>query len=214
MKSIGSRKTGLIVFWIGAVYLLAMGWAYSWRMVPTAQDVGPGAMASLVGFVWALSAAVGAVLVVIGAAIAARVERRFFWVLIVGALVFTAWRMMGTTQTLIPALFGIGGGLIAASFVGSAWSWTKIRPTLGGSARRGADLRMIGGFFYVVAAWDMCGLLSVGNFVLRPELAQEYGVTLASTINAGSTILVLFALGSVCTFLGQRATQKGVSAKA
>jgi hypothetical protein len=139
-------------------------------------------------------------------------ERRLFWpLLIVGILIFVAWRVIGTTSQLWPPLFGIGGGLITLFFLGSVWNWAGMRPALSGPERTGSDLRMVGYVFYVVAAWDLCGLLGIASFVLRPELAQKFAIPHSSTINAASTILVLLVLGWGFTFFGQQVAMQAKS---
>jgi len=202
-KASASRQIGWVVFLIGGLYMLGMGWLYSWWMVPAANEIGPDAMSGAVGFIWALSAPLGSVLVAVGAALIAQVERRLFWsLLIVGILIFIAWRVIGTTSQLWPPLFGIGGGLITLFFLGSAWNWARMRPALSGPEKTGSDLRLVGYVFYVVAAWDLCGLLGMANFVLRPELAQKFAIPHSSTINTASTVLVLLVLGWGFTFFG------------
>ena len=213
-KTLTSQKIGWVVFGIGALYMLGMGWLYSWWMVPATREIGPENLSGAVAFIWALSAPLGSILVVVGAALMAQVERRLFWLLIVGSLFLTAWRVIGTTSQLLPALFGIGGGLITLFFLGSVWNWARMRPALSGPERTGSDLRMVGYVFYVIAAWDLCGLLGIGNFVLRPDLAQEFAIPLGSTINAASTILVLLVLGWAFTFFGQRMALRAKSESA
>jgi hypothetical protein len=151
----------------------------------------------------------GAFIVAIGAALIANVERRAFWLLILIIVLFIAWRFLGTTSQLVPALFGIGGGLITLFFVGSVWHWARIRPALSSSARTGSDLRMVGFVFFVIAAWDLCGIFGMSNFVLRPELASKFNVPLGSTINAASGVLVLLVLGWGFTYFGQLKSKQG-----
>jgi hypothetical protein len=160
-------------------------------------------MAGLVGFMWALSVPLGAFIVAIGAALIAKVERRSFGLLILMLILFTFWRIAGTTSRMVPALFGIGGGLITLFFLGSAWHWARIRPALSGAGKTGSDLRMLGFVFFVVAAWDLCGIFGMANFVLRPELAEKFAVPIGSTINAASGVLVLLVLGWGFTYFGQ-----------
>ncbi len=62
---------------------------------------------------------------------------------------------------------------------------------------------MVGLIFFVVAAWNLCGVFGVGNYVLRPELAARFSVPLDNTIDTASYILVLLVLGWAFTFLGQ-----------
>ncbi len=198
-----SQRIGWIVFWTGAIYMLGFGWLYSWWMVPAANQSGPSAMASLVGFIWGLSVPLGAFIVAIGAALIARVERRVLGLLILLLVLAIIWKMVGTSSQMTPPLFGIGGGLITLFFIGSTWLWARTRPTLSGAAKTGSDLRMVGFIFFVVAAWNLCGILGVGNYVLRPELAARFAVPLSSTIDTASYILVLLVLGWGFTFLGQ-----------
>ncbi|MFC2053897.1 hypothetical protein ACFLV7_06300 [Chloroflexota bacterium] len=206
-----SQKIGWVVFLIGALLMIGLGWLYSWRVVPAANLVGTEAYSGLLGFLWALSVPLGAFIVAIGAALIAKVERRVFWLLILLLVLFTAWLMVGTTSQIVPALFGIGGGLITLFFVGSVWHWASIRPSLSGSDKTGSDLRMVGFIFFVVAAWDLCGLLGMANYVLRPELAQKFEVSLGSTINSASGVLVLLALGWGFTYFGQLKSLQGQS---
>jgi hypothetical protein len=198
-----SQKIGWVVFLIGALYMLGLGWLYSWWVVPAANQAGTEAYSGLLGFLWQLSVPLGAFIVAFGAALIAKVERRVLWLLILLIVLFTAWRVVGTTRQVVPALFGIGGGLITLFFVGSIWNWARIRSTLSGSDKTGSDLRMVGFVFFVIAAWDLCGLLGMANFVLRPGLASKFNVPLSSTINAASGVMVLLAVGWGFTFFGQ-----------
>jgi hypothetical protein len=198
-----SQKIGWVVFTIGGLYMLGLGWLYSWWMVPAANQFGSDAYSNLLGFIWALSVPLGAFIVAIGAALVARVERRVFWLLIVLVVLFTAWRIAGTSRQMIPALFGVGGGLITLFFIGSTWHWARIRPRLSRAGKTGSDLRLVGFIFFVVAAWDLCGIFGMANYVLRPELADKFPIPIGSTINAASTVLVLLVLGWGFTFFGQ-----------
>lgn len=198
-----SQKIGLVVFTIGGAYMLGLGWLYSWWMVPAANQIGSDAYSGLFGSVWALSVPLGAFIVAIGAALIARVERRVFWLLILLVVLSIVWKMVGTSSQMIPALFGVGGGLITLFFIGSTWLWARTRPTLSGAGKTGSDLRMVGFIFFVVAAWNLCGIFGMANYVLRPELAAKFSVPIGSTIDSASYVLVLLVLGWGFTYLGQ-----------
>jgi hypothetical protein len=62
---------------------------------------------------------------------------------------------------------------------------------------------MLGSTFFVIAAWDLCGLFGVGSFVLRPELADRFQVPHTNTIAAASGVLILLVLGWGFTYFGQ-----------
>ena len=202
MKTL-SQKVGLALFLIGAAYMFGLGWLYSWSVVPVANQLGSDAFSGSLGFAWELSVPVGAFIVALGAALIARVERHIFWLLILLIVLFTAWSIAGTTRQMIPALFGIGGGLITLFFLGSAWQWARTRPTLTAAGKTGSDLTMVGLIFFVEAAWRLCGIFGVGNYVLRPELAAKFAVPIGRTINGASTVMVLLVLGWGFTFFGQ-----------
>jgi hypothetical protein len=204
-----SQKIGWVVFMIGVAYMLGLGWLYSWWVVPAANQFGSDALSDLSGFIWALSVPLGAFIVAIGAALVARVERRVFWMLILLVVLIAAWRMTGTTSLMVPALFGVGGGLITLFFVGSSLHWARIRPTLSGAGKTGSDLHMVGSIFFVVAAWELCGIFGIGNYVLRPDLADKFSVPIGSTIDSASGVMILLVLGWGFTYFGHWISRQG-----
>ena len=203
-----SQRIGSVIFTISAVYMFGLGWLYSWRVVPAANEYGSAAYSGLLGFLWQLSVPLGAFLVAIGAALIARIERHVLWLLVLLPFLFTIFKMAYTTSQMIPALFGINGGLIMLFFLGSTWHWARTRPTLTGAGKTGSDLRMVGFLFFVVAAWYLCGIFGMGNYVLRPELADRFSVPIGSTINAASFVQLLLVLGWGFTFFGQRISRQ------
>lgn len=201
-----SSKMGWVIFGIGALYMLIMGWLSSWWVVPTIRQTGLDGLPGVAFFfVWQLAAPVGALLVAIGAAFVAGVERPRKTAIIGGSLVVVLWLFfsMGAIQQVIPPVFGIGGGLIALAFLGSLWDWARSRPGLSGVARTGADLGMAGQVFYLIAAWYLCGLLGAPTFLLRPEQAMTL-IPENNAISLGTTILICMTLGSLFVFLSRR----------
>lgn len=79
---------------------------------------------------------------------------------------------------------------------------------LTGAVTTGSDLRMVGFIFFVVAAWDLCGIFGIANFVLRPELADKFSVPISSTINSASSVNILLALGWAFTYFGQLVSRR------
>jgi hypothetical protein len=67
---------------------------------------------------------------------------------------------------------------------------------------------MVGYIFFVVAAWDLCGIFGIANFVLRPELAEQFSVPLSSTISSASGVNILLALGWGFTYFGQQISRQ------
>lgn len=60
----------------------------------------------------------------------------------------------------VPGVFGVGGGLIVAAFLGILWLWARRRATLEGAAQAAANLQLTGYAFLVIAMWYLCGDLS------------------------------------------------------
>src|SRR3989304_7546782 len=113
-----SQRIGWVIFAIGGVYMFGLGWLYSGWVVPAANQFGGAAYSGLVGFLWQLSVPLGAFIVAIGAALTARAERRVIWLLILLLVLITGWKMAYTSSQLVPAFFGVGGGLITLFFLG------------------------------------------------------------------------------------------------
>lgn len=203
-----SQKIGWAVFSVGGVYMLGLGWLYSWRMVPAANQIGSEAYSGWLGLLWQLSVPVGAFIVAIGAALAAKAERRVIWLLILLLVLTSAGKIAYTSGQMIPALFGAGGGLIMVFFLGSTLQWARTCPTLTRAGKTGSDLRMVGHIFFVAAAWFLCGVFGIGNFVLRPELAASFSVPIGNTINAASFVMILLVVGWGFTFAGQYMARK------
>ncbi len=204
-KTIASMA-GWVLFGFGALYMLLMGWLSSWWVVPTIRQAGLEGLSGTTFFLfWQLAAPVGALLVAIGAAFIARVERSRKAAILVGSLMVTIWLVfsMGAIRQVIPPIFGIGGGLITLAFLGSSWDWARSRARLSSTARSGADLVMAGQVFYLIAAWYLCGLLGAPTFLLRPEQALTI-LPENFAISIGTTILICLTLGSLFMYLSRR----------
>jgi hypothetical protein len=200
-----SQKIGLVLFWVGAVYMFGVGFLSSWWFVPAIREAGFSNLAApgSVTFFWGISAPLGAMLVAIGAGVYARVGRRVTVVLVLGSVAVVALSAMWPVRTVVPALFGIDGGLITVFFLGLLWNWARSRRSLSSSERLGSDLSMVGHVFFLFAAWFLCGVLGAPIFTLRPELLEKYGM-LSSAASMGSLVSVYFVLGWGFTFFGHR----------
>jgi hypothetical protein len=213
MQSTSTTSTnGLVVYGIGAALMLVLGFAASWWYVPAIRAAGMNELSAPGGltFLWSISAPLGALLVVIGGGLYARAEGRTIALLIVGSLILIAVTALWPVRQVIPALFGIDGGLITLFFLGLVWHWARSRPVLSESEQLSSDLHMAGHVFFVVAAWYLCGLLGAPTFALRPKLMDEYG-TLSSAASLGTMISVYLAIGWGFTYAGQRVALRAKS---
>ena len=80
-----------------------------------------------------------------------------FAVLLVDML--SKWQIV-PTPAHVPPLFGVGGGLIVASFLAILWLWVKKRATLEGPTKNAAHLQLAGYALLFIAMWYLCGNLS------------------------------------------------------
>ncbi len=205
-----SSKVGWVIFGLGALYLLLMGWLSSWWVVPNIRQSGLDSLPGIAFFlVWQFAAPIGGLLVAVGAAFIARVESSRKAIIIAASLVMVAWLYisLGVIKDVVPPLFGIGGGLISLAFLGVAWDWAQNRPRLSSADRTGADLGMAGQVFYLIAAWYLCGLFGAPTFLLRPELAMSI-IPEGNAVSLGTTVLICMALGSIFTFFSRRVVLK------
>ncbi|UCE00492.1 MAG: hypothetical protein JSV42_07160 [Chloroflexota bacterium] len=208
VTEVPTSKAGWAIFGIGAIYMLLMGWLSSWWVVPTIRQTGlEGLPGAAFFFFWQFAAPVGALLVAIGVAYVADVERSRKAVFIVGSLIVVTWLYlsMAMIREVISPIFGIGGGLISLAFLGFCWDWARSRPRLVGAARTGADFALGSQVFYLIAAWYLCGLLGAPTFLLRPEQAMTI-IPENNAISLGTTILICLTLGSVLAFFSRRVT--------
>ncbi len=207
-----SQKAGLVIFSLGAILMVVLGFLASWWFVPAIRAAGFSQLevSGAITMLWGLSAPLGAILIVIGGALYASAERRLVIGLSLGSLVVIAVSAAWPIREPVPPMFGVVGGLITLFYIGLAWNWIKERSNLVGSKRSGSDLTMIGATFFVFASWYLCGLLGAPTFALRPELMEEYE-TAASAASLGSLIAVYLAFGWGFLFFGQRTTLRAKS---
>jgi hypothetical protein len=204
-ETVMPQKIGLVLFWVGAVFMFAVGFLSSWWVVPAIRESGFNNLTAPGGVTlfWGISAPLGAMLAAIGAGMYARIGCRISIVMVLGSLAVIALSAMWPVRTVVPALFGINGGLITLFFLGLVWNWGRSRASLPAGERLGSDLSMAGHVFFLIAAWFLCGLLGAPNFTLRPELLEEYG-TLSGAASMGSLVSVFLVLGWGFTFFGHR----------
>jgi hypothetical protein len=200
-----TKKTGLVVFWIGAALMIGMGlvasfWARAaYRNLSLAQvnETAWEYGGPLLGL-WASAVPLGAILAGIGVLLYVRAKRSHIWLFGIGVFavlladILTKFRILPTPPH-VPLLYGVAGGLILAFFLAILWFWAKRRATLEGPAKTAADLQLTGYVFLFIAMWYLCGDLS------RPYQKALSDLPLASPV---STIVYL-VLGWLFLLLGQ-----------
>jgi hypothetical protein len=209
------KKTGLIMFWIGAIYMFVASWLIMWWVTPIWRN-SPDPVEEFKGTIWAyqglvftligLSVPLGVVLTVVGMMLHGGSDKRRNWTfsLFVAGVVLVALSMM-FPQTLdyYPVVFGISGGLILMFFFATLWFWARNRIKLVGSAKTAADLQLVSYVFFLLSASVMCALL--GNpysGLYFPERVMRFE-SLPFHYSMGTKVAIYFSLGWLFNFLGQ-----------
>jgi len=203
------KRAGWIIFLSGLVYMVLMGWLGSWINAPQLRNLSFAELQDTVWslekppfWIWAFSVPMGSILAAVGILLHAlnngsRAGLMGVFLFLVSGLAFFATRIGH-----VPPLFGIGGGLILASFVAILWFWGKRRGSLSGAAGLGADFQLIAYVFFLTAAWYLCGRLGQPYLTSMSELGQSSPID----------IMIYLALGWVFLAFGHfksdQATQK------
>jgi hypothetical protein len=193
------KKVGLIVFWIGVLWMIA--WviisngifgplAYSLTTEEINQTIW--AFTGPLNILSGVSPLLGAIVAGVGILIYAGAKGSTVWKVGSGLFIVLTVALIATAVNFYSApAFGIGGALILLSFIGILSLLAKERMALEGSATTGVDFRLVGYVFMVMAAWFLCGKAAQG-FVKGLE-----GLPITSMMN----ILILLAMGWLFLFL-------------
>ena len=193
------QKVGLIVFWIGVLWVIA--WivigkgifgpiAYSLTTEEINQTIW--AFTGPLNILSGVSPLLGAIIAGIGTLLYAGAKGSTIWKVGLGLLVILMVALAATAFNYYSApLFGIGGALILLSFIATLWLLAKQRLALEGSSTIAVDLRLVGYVLMFMAAWILCGKAAQG-FVKGLE-----GLPTTSMMN----ILILLAAGWVFLLL-------------
>ena len=193
-----AKKTGLVLFWIGALYMVGMAFGAGWWIGPALRNLSPAQYGETIWtfngalfLSWALSVPLGSILVGIGILLYAQVKGIRIWLF--GAGVFL---ILLIVERLLPSghfppLYGIGGGFILAFFLAILWFWAKKRAMLGGPAKTAADLQLASYVFFLVTAWYLCKAHGT------PYMKALEGEPLESPVS----IIVYLVLGWLFLFL-------------
>ena len=207
-----TKKTGLVIFWVGAAYMIAMGlvvsfWAKAAYRHLSLEQVNETAWAiggPLLGL-WGSAVPMGAILAGVGVLLYVRSKGSRIWLFgigvfaIVRADTLTKFRILPTPPHS-PPLLGLGGGLIMAFFLAILWFWARRHVALEGPAKTAADLQLVGYVFLFIAMWYLCGDLS------RPYQKALLELPLGSPV---STIVYL-VLGWLFLLLSQHKSAQAI----
>ena len=197
----GTQKLGKIIFWIGVIYVMVANWLLSWFVTPYTKNYSPAELSNTVwatdGFLfwfWVLAGPIGATIALTGLLIYSQKKwSSMTWLLGPVAIIAHLFIIAPYSPTQhYPVLYGIGGGIIAVSFLGIFWAWGKTHAMLEGFAKIGAYFQLFGYFFLMMASYALCGHFS------GPHLAAfEY-----KPVNTPESVLIALAIGWLFLFIG------------
>jgi hypothetical protein len=122
----------------------------------------------------------------------------YFWLL--GLLPnFLNFGQYWQPSTHVPALFGIGGTVIAFSYFGILWFWTRSYAAYQGNARTGKQIQLLGYSVLVVASLLLCMHFGNPKQIALADLA----------VPSGEIINLSLALGMLLIFLGYYVEARG-----
>ena len=118
-----TNKTGLILFWISAAYMIAMGFiasfgarsAYRFMTLDQVRETIWTATSPIFGL-WATAIPIGAILAGVGVLVYVRAKGSRIWLYGIGVFLILIIAERLIKSVYFPPLFGVGGGLILASF--------------------------------------------------------------------------------------------------
>ena len=200
------QKTGMLIFWIGAIYTLIIAGIGGWgepAIVRVIAEIIPLGGATF--FIWAYSVPVGAILMGIG--IMLFVDSKKSTVIWYGIGIFATVLILDfflrgfllTTKAHFSPLFGIGGVLIITFYVLTVRQWSSKRKTIKEpNLIKSANYQLIGYTFLFLASWWLCE-----NFSTRFSDALSK-VNPLSPMN----IIIYLVLGWLFIFLSHKQLAK------
>jgi hypothetical protein len=195
------QKVGLVLFWIAVI------WAFLWGVVASflvdsafnryTMDEVNQTMWATTGpwyLLWAFGVPLGAIIAGIGALLYAGAKGSTTWKFGIGLFLAVPIVMMSGYLGHVRVLFGIGGTLILLFFTGILRLWAKERMALKDAPTTGADLKLVGYVFMLIAAWFICGMASV------PFLKALEGEPPSTPLH----VMIFLVLGWLFLFLGHK----------
>ncbi len=193
-----AQKAGLIIFLIGAAYMVVMGFVAGWLITPALRNLSLAQYSETIWswdgalfWIWALSIPLGSILVVVGILLYVRAKSSLIWLFGIGVFLILGIAQRLLPSTHFPPAFGIGGGLILGFFLAILWFWAKKYKTLEGPAKTAAYFQLVGYAFFLIAMWFLCQTLGL------PFLKVFEDEPLSSPIS----IIVYLVLGWLFLFL-------------
>jgi hypothetical protein len=194
------QKVGVMVFWIG------VAWSFIWGIIGSMHyssylhtltleqiEQTVWTLQGPLMFIWGvLGVPLGAIIAGIGAALYSSAKISTAWKFGLGIFIGMFVGFVSIFIGHFPPWFWLGGTLLLIFFFGTLLLWAKERRDLKDSAKIGADLKLAGYVFMLIAAWFTCGITS-------RLFLNIFGEQLPSS---PMHIMLYFVLGWLFLFLG------------
>ena len=197
------QKIGMILFWFGIV-LFGIWVALTVIQSPVHRVQTAEALEGTLHEIWGplftlrIIGGGGFTFAIVGVLLYTTEKGSYFWML--GILPnFLNFGQYWQPSTHVPALFGVGGILIALSYFGILWSWTRSYAAYPNHARTGRQIQLLGYSVLVVASLLLCMFFGNPKQIALADLA----------VPGGEIINLSLAFGMLLIFLGHYVTARG-----
>ena len=191
------QKIGKALFWIGVVCFLInfFSWWFSnpvWRVTTPETVIGTGwAPGEFLFLLASFPLLIGLVLSIIGVLLYSGKKGSLFWLW--GLVPLIAFPLLYSWQPsqYLPAVYGIGGGIITLAYIGVLWAWIKTHTAYEGIAKTGKHIQLLSYLFLYITALLLCSYIGGPNL---PGFLQPAA--------SGYSILIAFSVGWVLLSIG------------
>ena len=190
------QKTGIILFWVGVI-LFGIWAALTVIQSPVHRAQTAEALEGTLHEIWGVLFTIriigggGFTFAIMGVLLYTTEKGSYFWLL--GLLPnLLNFGQYWQPSRHVPALFGIGGIVIALSYFGILWFWTRSYKAYDKSVRIGKQIQLLGYSVLVVASLLLCMYFGNPKQIALADLA----------IPSGEIINLSLALGMLIIFLG------------
>ena len=189
------QKIGIILFWVGLT-LFGIWAALTVIQGPVHRLQTAEALKGTLHEIWGLLFTLrmiggsGFTFAIVGVLLYTTEKGSYYWLL--GLLPnFLTFGQYWQPSTHVPALFGIGGIVIALSYFGILWSWTRSFVAYQGSARSGKQIQLLGYSVLVVTSLLLCMHFGNPKQIALADMAIPSGEIINLSLAFG--MLLLFA---------------------
>ena len=192
------QNIGLALIWVGAIGLLINYFSLFfsnpvYKATTPETVVGTGwATGEIFNMLTGMCLILGIGISIIGVLLYSGKKGSLFWLWGLVPVIALLSLMFWQPSQYIPAVYGIGGGIITLAYLGVLWAWVKSHTAYEGIAKTGKHIQLLGYSFLYVTALLLCFYIGAPNL---PGLADQ-------PIPSGYSIVIAFSVGWVLLSVG------------